>query len=495
MEKIFLSPEDRKFINDLSRRGLRVTGLHQWHVARLAFARSLQIETPPSSDFDNISGEGKGSELHLPQVTGYGKQREEDLTDYFKLLLSEYHGVDFFDDHQAFIKYLRRHIRRGLKEFRDSWRSGNDFHDYLYQEMLHVKDLTITDKDKQRREIINSALSEFGIKAKQIEIMNGPRIDRYIYYLKDVADFDRLRKGLDQIEFLTGISPLSFVEGIGEKRIALDVPRPPDEWYTNRIVEVTPEAYTDKGILPVFPGRDVSGNLVAIDMAEAPHLFVGGTTGSGKSVCLHAIIFSLLARPEPVQLLLADPKKIEFAPYEGLKCLWNEHVVSEPYEISDALEALIEEMEHRQDLFLDVNANNIEQAIAAGLQLPRIVAIIEELADLFLDEERAERACVRLAQKARATGIHLVLATQRPDAETFPGLLRSNIPSRIALSVRTSRESKIIIEQTGAERLLGSGDMIIRLIKGDPIRVQGFNVTLEDIERIVALTNERIMRE
>ncbi len=492
MEKIYLSPEDRLFINNLAKRGLMTSGLPQWHIVRLALAHSLQIDEPPEENLDDIAGEGKGSELHLPQITGLGKQKEEDLTDYLRLLLSEYHGEDLFKDKQAFIRYLRRHIRRGLKEFQISWRPGNDFHDYLYQEIFHPSEPPITRKDIERSERINSALSELDVRATQLEVITGPRLDRHIFRLKDANDFDRLRRGLDRLEFLTGIKPLSFVGNLGERQVALDVPRTEQEWHFHSVSEVTEGLFLDQQVLPVAPGVDVIGNIVVLDLVEAPHLFVAGTTGSGKSVCLHALIYSLLAKPDNVKLVLADPKQVEFAPYSGLKCLWNDRVVSDPTDVAEVLEALVEEMERRHDLLLEVDANNIEQAHAAGLTLPYIVVVVEELADLFLQEERAETACIRLAQKARATGIHLILATQRPDAETFPGLLRSNIPSRIALSVRTLRESKIIIEETGAERLLGKGDMIVRLIQGQAIRVQGFNVKKEDIARVVASANKRL---
>ena len=493
MEKIYLSPEDRIFINDLAKRGLKIAvSSPQWHIARLALARSLQIDNPPEESLDDITGEGKGSELHLSQVTGQGKEKPEDLTDYFRLLLSEYHGEDLFTDNQSFIRYLRRHIRRGLKEFRNSWRSGYDFHDYLYQEMFHPAEPPMTKMDIEQSERLNTALTELGVRATHLEVITGPRLDRHVFRLKDATDFDRFRKGLDQLEFLTGYKLLSFVGGLGERQVALDVPRSENEWHFHKIEELTSERFSRKEIIPVSPGVDVVGNIEAFDLTETPHLFVAGTTGSGKSVCLHSLIYSILLKPENVRLVLADPKHVEFAPYTGLNCLWNDKVVSEALEIADVLEALVLEMENRQDLLLNANANNIEQGNEVGLALPRIVVVIEELADLFLQEDRAEKACIRLAQKARATGIHLILATQRPDAETFPGLLRSNIPSRIALSVRTLRESKIIIEQAGAERLLGKGDMIIRLIQGQPIRVQGFNVNKEDIASIIAFANSRV---
>ena len=491
MDKIFLSPEDRLFINDLAKRGLKIPGLPQWHIARLALARSLQIAEPPSKEFDDVSGEGKGSELHLDQVTGYGKQEGQDLTDFIRLLLSEYHDEDLFSNQDLFIVYLRRHIRRGLRDFQISWRPGYDFHDYLYQEIIKKTEIPEINTSLEREQLITDALSELNVRAVREDVIRGPRLDRYLFNLKDANDFDRLRKNIEQLEFLTGIKPISFVQAIGERKIALDFPRSANEWYFHSINEISENLLDSKKLL-VAPGIDVIGKLIVFDLAEAPHLFVAGTTGSGKSVCLHAIIYSLLKQKNQIKLVLADPKQVEFAPYSGLKCLWNGKIVSDGSEIADVLDSLIEEMENRHSILLEAGSSNIEQAQAAGLNLPRIVVIIEELADLFYQESRAVNACVRLAQKSRASGIHLILATQRPDADTFPGLLRSNIPSRIALSVRTLRESKIILEDSGAERLLGKGDMIVRLINGVTVRGQGFNVEKEDIIKLVSYSNGNI---
>ena len=492
MDKIFLSAADRQLIHELSHKGLKTPGIPQWHIARLALARSLQLRTPPDESFDNIGGDGKGVELHLEQVIGQGKPIAEDLSDIFRLLLSEYHGEDLFDDEEVFLRYLRRHIRRGLAEFQASWRQGNDFHDYLYNEMFHVESPPAADSSHARHERLESALSEIEVRAKRLDIASGPRLDRVTLKLEDAGDFERLRRSLDRLEFLTGIRPLNLVEGLGERQAGIDVPRDESDWQFPSISDLDLKLLAP-GSLPVSPGLSVTGQPIVFDLAETPHLFVAGTTGSGKSICLHSLIYCLLMNSVDVDLVLADPKKIEFALYKDLNCLWNGLVVSETNEILETLDALVNEMEIRQSLLLDANVSNISQAQSQGVNLRRIVVIIEELADLFLQDDRASISCIRLAQKARATGIHLLLATQRPDADTFPGLLRSNVPSRIALTVRTSRESKIIIDETGAERLLGKGDMIIRLLQGESIRGHGFHVGPNDIINAIDTANKRTL--
>ena len=231
---------------------------------------------------------------------------------------------------------------------------------------------------------------------------------------------------------------------------------------------------------------DVLGEAVRIDLAEAPHLLVGGTTGSGKSVCLHALLLSLLWRLQPhdLQLVLIDPKRVELAQYAAFPHLQGRQVLEEIGDILESLGGLVEEMERRTLLLRQHGVANLAEGRATNnIELPYIVVVVEELADLLFQSREAEAPLVRLAQKARAVGIHLVLATQRPDAETLTGLLRSNVPARIALSVRTGSESKIILDETGAEKLLGAGDMLLRSRAGAPVqRAHGVWVGSDDIK-------------
>jgi S-DNA-T family DNA segregation ATPase FtsK/SpoIIIE len=240
--------------------------------------------------------------------------------------------------------------------------------------------------------------------------------------------------------------------------------------------------------LPAYLGEDVGGDGVGFDLASAPHLLIGGTTGSGKSVCLHALLLSLLQRhsPERLQLLLIDPKRVELAPYAKLPHVIGQQVLCDAPDALSSLQQLVDVMNQREATLASLGARDIDDPRAASQGWARIVVIVEELADLILQSGAIEEPLVRLAQKARASGIHLVLATQRPDAQTFSGLLRSNIPSRIALTVQKATESRIILDDVGAEQLLGKGDMLVKLIGQPLIRVHGVLIGHDDIAQGVA---------
>ena len=206
-------------------------------------------------------------------------------------------------------------------------------------------------------------------------------------------------------------------------------------------------------------------------------------------MCLHAILLSLLERDsEQVQLLLIDPKAVEFQAYDGCSRLLEGGVIVSADSGLVAFEGLVEEMNARQEILRKFDARNISEANGRGAKLPRIVAVVDELGDLFLTRREIEAPLIRLAQKSRSTGIHLVLATQRPEAATFPGLLRSNIPSRIALAVQKSSESRIILDEVGAESLLMRGDMLVRFAGRQTIRAHGCQVDPADILSAVGAT-------
>jgi S-DNA-T family DNA segregation ATPase FtsK/SpoIIIE len=237
----------------------------------------------------------------------------------------------------------------------------------------------------------------------------------------------------------------------------------------------------------VYTGVSVTGVDISFDLAAAPHLLVGGTTGSGKSVCLHSLLLSLLLRhtPDTLQLALIDPKQVEFQPYAKLPNLYRGQLATEIPAAREMLNELTVEMDARYGIFNRIGVNNVLEARRKGHTMPFIVVCIEEMADLVMQDQNVEPLIARLAQKARAAGIHLVLATQRPDAKTFSGLIRSNIPSRIALTVQKGTESTIILDDTGAENLLGSGDMLIRFSGESPKRAHGVFIRLENVSNII----------
>lgn len=486
MAKIYIPSWDENFSRVLREKGLGISGkAPHWLVARLALARSLQLPMFEDSDFPRPSTRERALEIHMEQLTGEGSQSMVDYTDDFRLLLSLYHGVDLFADKPKFIDLLQRHVQRGMAEIKASWRDANDFHDYLYQEMFFERAGAVAGAAPPDLALrLRRALGEIGVGAEVEKTDVGPRLTRFTLRLAAAADLDRLRRDLDKIPFELGIErPVTLAPVADERRIALDVPRPEKEW--------TPVAGTDipewlrnrAEALPVCPGVDVLGAPVIFDLAEAPHLFVAGTTGSGKSVCVHALLLSLLASGRDVQLALIDPKEVEFAAYARCKRLWGGKVVTEATDAEELLNGLIVEMDARQKTLAALGVANLAEIPAGAAALPRVVVVVDELADLLMQRPDSETALIRLAQKARAVGIHLVLATQRPGSDTFPGLLRSNVPSRIALSVRSGQESRIILDEQGAEKLLGRGDMLIRLSGRPTLRAHGARVDHGDIKK------------
>lgn len=484
MAKIYIPSIDEHFTRALRDKGLGVPNAPHWIVARLALARSLQLPQFPDEDLAKPLTKERGFEIHMEQLTGENTVVPDvvDYTDAYRLLLSSYHNEDMFADKARFIELLQRHIQRGMSEIKASWREGNDFHDYLYQELFFEwsNDQPVNPEEGSSR--IQRALGTIGVNATIEMVDEGPRLTRYTLKLSGPADLDRLKKGLEKIPFDLGIQQSVSIQTVtGERHVALDVPRPERDWRPVDGAKIPEWIKSASGALPVCPGVDVLGKPLIFDLAETPHLFVAGTTGSGKSVCLHAILLSLLSSGRPVKLVLVDPKEVEFTAYEGAKQLYYGTVITEISDAEEMLLDVINEMDLRQKELAKLGVANLAEAQAKGSKLKRIVIVIDELADLLMQSEEAENMLVRLAQKARATGIHLLLATQRPDAKTFTGLLRSNVPSRIALTVRTGQESKIILDETGAEKLLMRGDMLVRLAGKDSVRGHGARVEQGDI--------------
>ena len=490
VDRIHLDRDDRETIQNILRYG--VQHHEQWVGGRLALARSLQMsDLPDPRAFQKQSQQRGGVELHAPQLTGEGKGPEQDITDLLRALLSVFEGRDYFEDEEGFHDALQRHVRRGLRELRNTWPPSSDFHEYLLQE-LFFEDEPARDRDKDEGAEalgarISAVLGQLGIGAELLEAREGPRLTRFKLTLEMLDDLDRLRKGVGKIGFALGFGQesVTLTLATGERQVFLFVPRPPTQWRTvtwkdvrSKLAEPVAEAM----ILPICLGTDVLGEPYVIDLSEGPHLFVGGTTGSGKSMCLHAILLSLLeSRGDQIQLLLIDPKAVEFQAYSGCSRLRDGGIVVSADSALIALEGLAEEMNARQEILGTYDARNISEANERGAGLSRIIAVVDELGDLFLTRREIEAPLIRLAQKARSAGIHLVLATQRPEAATFPGLLRSNIPSRIALAVQKSSESRIILDEVGAESLLMRGDMLIRFAGRQTTRAHGCHVDPADI--------------
>ena len=494
-DSIYFTLEERTLFERIIDDGLMQHGKRgvYWWIVRIAIARSLQEKGEPDERYRAMPK--SASELHLEQITGRGKAPDYD--DAFMLLLSLRRDENLFDDNDRYVEVLQRHARRGIELLRESWLPGTSFHDVildsLYYQEFDDEDGPADVGDVQI-DVLKKGLQQVGVQATPVgDPTPGPRLTRFRLTLDGVEDYDRLRRGLEDLAFAIGLGSgtISIAREPGERRVVLDVPRPSGAWKDVPWPPLAAALKSSESILPVCPGVDVVGNPVIFDFADAPHLFVAGATGSGKSVCMNAILLSMLAVEQPPELLMIDPKGVDFAEYDALKLLRGGKVITEMSVAVDMLRSVVEEMDARQTELRDFGARNLAEARAAGSNMNRLVVVVDELADFLMSRSGADEPLMRLAQKARAVGIHLLLATQRPEAATFPGLLRSNIPSRIALTVQKSSDSRIILDESGAEDLMMRGDMLIKLAGKPLLRAHGARVDIADVKRAVVAANAR----
>ena len=469
------------------------------NVARLAISRSLAAGKLSA---DNVDSKG----LEIPASVLF---TQDDITAWVGLIVTHarMNGDDAIDSMDELRAAIRKHWDRGVRLLKLDWdEASGDFDKFLETLIVRRADLPDVATGASKKATIENiekaqdasatlikALAEIGVNAEIKGLIHGPRVSRYKVFLPDINQFDKLRKGLERLALALNLQKTrpTLSNGDEAKTVSLDVPRPRPTWIPVTFAqfrEWIASTTTAAGQLPVYPGVDVLGKPYSFDLAAAPHLLVGGTTGSGKSVCLHALIVSLIARmpPAALQLALIDPKQVEFAVYRDSQYLYRGEIATTAPTAREMLIELVAEMDARYSKFMAAAVSNIDEARKKRIDMPYIVVVIEELADLLMMSRDIEDHIVRLAQKARAAGIHLVIATQRPDAKTFSGLVRSNIPARIALTVQKSTESIIILDEPGAEDLLGAGDMLVKTAPGgQPERVHGVRIERSDVESVL----------
>lgn len=327
---------------------------------------------------------------------------------------------------------------------------------------------------------LEKTLSSFGVQARVTDVVCGPSLIRYEVQPGAGVKVSKIVGLADDIALQLAVSDIRIAAVAGKSVIGIEVPR--DESVTVHFRDILENSrfFEMSSKLTCAYGQDIAGNPVIGDLAKMPHLLIAGTTGSGKSVCMNTMICSILfkATPDQVKFIMIDPKQVEFVIYEGLPHLITP-VVTDPKKAAGALKWALREMENRYTLFNQNRVRNLEgyNAIITNEadKLPQIVIFIDELADLMMIcAKDVEASICRLAQKARAAGIHLVIATQRPSVDVITGLIKANIPSRIALSVSSQIDSRTILDTVGAEKLLGKGDMLYMPIGySKPLRVQG----------------------
>jgi S-DNA-T family DNA segregation ATPase FtsK/SpoIIIE len=343
--------------------------------------------------------------------------------------------------------------------------------------------------------VLEETLASFGVIAKVTHIERGPSVTRYELTPAKGVKVQSIKSLSDNVQLALAAQTVRIEAPIpGKAAVGVEVPNTSVSIVAIReILDYLPKG-EDK--LAIGLGKDITGQPVTADLTRMPHLLVAGATGSGKSVCLNVIICSLLSTrtPDQVQLMLIDPKRVELAEYNGVPHLITD-CITDPKLAAGALYELTREMDSRYERFARAGVRKIEEYNVAhpDERLPYIVVGIDELADLMLvAPTRVETSICRIAQLARATGIHLVIATQRPSVDVITGLIKANIPSRIAFAVSSQVDSRTILDMAGAERLLGRGDMLFLPIDAPkPVRVQGALVAGSEIERLCEFWREQ----
>lgn len=359
---------------------------------------------------------------------------------------------------------------------------------------------TSEDEIEKNTQLLREVLGDFRIPIRDIECSCGPTITRYEIKPEAGVRVRQIANLVDDISLALAKSGVRIEAPIpGKAAVGIEVPNDKSVPVKLRTLIETPEFIGHKSKLASCLGADVSGKPVVFDIEKMPHLLVAGTTGSGKSVCINSIIMSILyhAKPEEVKLLLIDPKKVEFKVYKDIPHLCC-RIVSDPKKAAGALNTAVNEMEKRFELIEEVGVRNITGYNEATKNdpdkpyMPRMVIIIDEFADLMMTaKDEVETAVVRIAQKARAAGIHLIIGTQRPSVDVITGLIKANIPSRIAFTVMSQVDSRTILDGAGAEKLCGRGDMLYAPVGAQkPQRVQGAFVSDEEVETVVTYVKE-----
>ena len=361
---------------------------------------------------------------------------------------------------------------------------------------------TNSQKLKDDSAVLENVLASFGVKAKVVEVICGPAIIRYELQPAMGVKVSKIVSLQDDIALALAAKGLRIEAPVpGKSVIGIEVAKPEiSAVYFKEVVNS--RAFKDsESKLSIAFGIDINGSPVVGDLVNMPHLLIAGSTGSGKSVCMNTLICSLLykAKPDEVKIIMIDPKKVELAGYNGLPHLAHP-VVTDPKKAALVLKEVVNEMDRRYTIFTACGVKNFQgynEICGEENKLPQIVVLIDELADLMMVASRdVESHIVRLTQLARAAGIHLVIATQRPSVDVITGLIKNNIPSRIAFAVSSMVDSRTILDMGGAEKLLGRGDMLYSPVGlAKPIRVQGAFLSESEIERLVEFCCKQAVQE
>ncbi len=369
----------------------------------------------------------------------------------------------------------------------------------LLEESKNRGKINSTEFIQSNNKILERVFNDFGIVGKVVEVHVGPTVTQYEVELKAGTKVNKVLSINREIALALAAKDVRIQAPIpGKSTIGIEIPNPvqADVKLKDILLGLPKKLENSKLVAPL--GKDIMGNIQYFEINKAPHLLVAGATGSGKSVCINNFIVSILMRtkPEEVKMILVDPKKVELSVYEGVPHLLRP-VVTDPKKASVALQKVVQIMDERYDMFEQTGTKSIttyneyvEKQKNKGKdidKMPYLVVIIDELADLMMVcSKEVEESITRITQLARAAGIHLIVATQRPSTDVITGLIKANIPSRLSFAVSSSIDSRTILDMTGAEKLLGRGDMLfLPMGENIPIRIQGSYVSDDEIKRVV----------
>lgn len=359
----------------------------------------------------------------------------------------------------------------------------------LVDSTIVVDEVAVDFRIKQLQHVLN----QFGVKAKVVEAKTGPVVTRFELKL-DVgvksSTITKLERDIARCMSVSSVRVLDIIAGTD--RVGIEVANV-DRKTVALSNLIDSEAFRNCSGIPVVMGADIVGNPVVVDLTKTPHMLIAGTTGGGKSVTINSMLMGMLYRftPEELKLILIDPKMLELSNYNGIDHLHCD-VITDMDDASDALDEVIEMMDERYELMAAAGVRNVgeyNKRIKEGKlndeSIPFTVVVVDEFADLIMTNPEVESKIVRLSQKSRAAGIHLIIATQRPSADVITGIIKANIPTRVALTVASKIDSRIILDEGGAELLLGNGDMLISLPGKDLTRVHGCFVSDEQIDNVI----------
>jgi S-DNA-T family DNA segregation ATPase FtsK/SpoIIIE len=469
------------------------------HTASAVRAASSALQAPPEQLRPPVDGERDYADVMGPSAPSQplSLQTQPDMP---PILVEQLHEAE-----PAGVGYLRP-VDDGTDAA--SAESAHPSQERLFDAPTPPSDYELPDRSLLRRsrpgsgqpakvadrtgETLVEALRHFGVEATVIGQVAGPRVTRYELRLAPGTKVSRVSALKDDLAYALATTEIRILAPIpGKQAVGVEVPNHSPNLVT--LGDIFDDLPGNASPLSVWLGKDISGASVSADLARMPHILIAGTTGSGKSGCINTMLCSILLRatPDEVRMILIDPKRVELAFYESIPHLLTP-VVSSPKRAAAVLANVVEEMERRYERMSLARARNLAEynrslAKRNEPRVPHLLVVIDELADLMMiSPQDVEDSIIRLAQKSRAVGIHLVLATQRPSVDVITGMIKANVPSRIAFAVSSQTDSRVILDQSGAEALLGQGDMLFKPLGTSRLqRVQGAYVSEEEVALIV----------